>query len=368
MGLKYPIRQMRIYPFIQALVAAALFGVSAPAAKVLLGEIEPVLLAAFLYLGSGLGLFLYRFLLPAGRQNARAEAGIEKADIPWVVGAVLAGGFAAPVVLMFSLRVTPAATASLLFNFETVATTLIAALVFREAVGRRVWWAIILVTAASILLSLNIDGQWGISAGALGVLTACALWGIDNNFTRNISAKDPLAIVTIKGLGAGGFSLALAILLKNPLPGLLATLGAMLLGCFSYGFSIVLFIRAMRCLGAARASAMFAAAPFMGVLISLLVLRETPGTLFFISLPFMAAGVALLMSEEHNHTHIHDTVSHEHSHCHNEGHHAHDHVDGDFSPNGFHSHPHKHEVNTHSHPHTPDIHHRHTHCPEQEVA
>jgi len=355
MGLKYPIRQMRFYPFIQALVAAALFGVSAPAAKVLLREIEPVLLAAFLYLGSGLGLFLYRFLLPAGGQNARAEAGIEKADIPWVVGAVLAGGIAAPVVLMFSLRVTPAATASLLFNFETVATTLIAALVFREAVGRRVWWAIILVTVASILLSLNIDGQWGISAGALGVLTACALWGIDNNFTRNISAKDPLAIVTIKSLGAGGFSLALAILLKNPLPGLPATLGAMLLGCFSYGFSIVLFIRAMRCLGAARASAMFAVAPFIGVLISLLVLRETPGTLFFISLPFMAAGVALLISEEHNHTHVHDTVSHEHSHCHNEEHHSHDHVDGDFSPNVF-----------HSHPHTPDIHHRHTHCPEQE--
>jgi drug/metabolite transporter (DMT)-like permease len=309
-------------------------------------------------------LFLFRFLFPAGGQNVRAEAGIEKADIPWLIGAVLAGGFAAPVVLMFSLRVTFAATASLLFNFETAATTFIAAFAFREAVGRRVWWAIILVTAASILLTLNTGGQWGISAGALGVLAACALWGIDNNFTRNISAKDPLAIVTIKGIGSGSFSLMLAVFLQNPLPGLTAILGAMVLGYFSYGLSIVLFIRAMRCLGAARTSATFATVPFIGVLLSLIILRETPGTLFFISLPFMVAGVALLLSEVHDHKHIHYTVEHEHRHCHNDEHHTHDHGDQEFPPNGFHSHPHKHECIDHSHPHNPGIHHRHAHKPE----
>jgi drug/metabolite transporter (DMT)-like permease len=187
---------------IQALLAAVLFGASAPVAKLLLGMIEPIPLAGFLYLGSGVGVLLFKGTQHLGSQSARAEAGISKADIPWLTGAILAGGVLAPIVLMFSLRTTSAATASLLLNFEGGATALIAALVFKEAIGGRIWWAIVCITVASILLSLDVSGKWGVSLGAVGVLATCVLWGMDNNFTRNVSAKDPLSIVTIKGIGA----------------------------------------------------------------------------------------------------------------------------------------------------------------------
>lgn len=351
--------KMQIYPMLQALLASVLFGASAPAAKLLLGEIEPIPLAAFLYLGSGLGLLLFKVIRRLHGVNAEAE--IKKADIPWLVGSVFAGGVAAPIVLMFSLLNTPAATASLLFNFESVATTLIAYLVFKEAIGRRIWSAIVCVTVASILLSLDTSGQWGISFGAAGILLACILWGVDNNFTRNISAKDPLAIVTIKGIGAGILSLILTFILHNSLPGFYTVLVAMTLGFFSYGLSIVLFIHAMRCLGAARTSALFGTAPFVGVLLSFLFFRETPDAMFIVSLPIMIIGILLLLSENHVHDHVHAAIKHEHRHCHFDNHHTHIHSEGKIPQSGYHSHLHRHQAIVHSHPHTPDVHHRHDH-------
>ncbi len=209
----------RILPIIQAILAALLFGASAPFAKILLGEVEPVTLAGLLYLGSGLALLLLFLVRRLFVRQFHNEAGLEKSDFKWLVGAVLAGGVAAPIMQLFGLRGTPGSTASLLLNFETVATTLIAALVFREHISKRAWRAILLITLASILLSLNLTGGWGISLGALGVLGACILWGVDNNFTRNISGKDPQTIVMVKGLAAGAFSLTLAMLLGNSLPG-----------------------------------------------------------------------------------------------------------------------------------------------------
>lgn len=158
---------------------------------------------------------------------------------------------------MFSLRSTPASTASLLLNFESVATTVIAVVAFTESIGKRIWFAVALITSASVLLTWDFTGEWGLSIGAVGVLLACILWGIDNNFTRNISDKDPLITVTIKGIGAGCFSMILAILTQSNFPGLKIILEAMFLGFFSYGLSIVLFIFAMRNLGASRTSAFF---------------------------------------------------------------------------------------------------------------
>jgi drug/metabolite transporter (DMT)-like permease len=350
-----------MYAMIQALLAAVLFGASAPIAKLLLGMIEPIPLAGFLYLGSGVGLLLFRGIQHSAGQSARVEAGITKADIPWLTGAILAGGVAAPIILMFSLRTTPAATASLLLNFEGVATALIAALVFKEAIGGRIWWAVVCITVASVLLSLNLSGEWGISLGALGVLCTCALWGLDNNFTRNISAKDPLSIVIIKGLGAGGFSLILALILQTSFPKPLAVLGAMLLGSLSYGISIALFILAMRDLGAARTSAFFGTAPFVGALISFLLFQEFPNMPFMISLPIMIVGAVLLLGEEHAHKHVHAVIEHDHRHKHDDRHHSHDHEEGEIPTNGYHSHPHIHEAIEHMHPHKPDIHHRHDH-------
>lgn len=343
---------------IKALIAAFLFGASAPLAKLLLGEVEPILLAAFLYLGSGIGLLGVKLFQYINRQGLNSEAQIKKPDYLWLAGAIIAGGIAAPITLLISLRNTPAATASLLLAFEGVATTLIAFFVFKESISQRAWWAIALITLASIFLSVNLHAEWGFSLGALGIIAACILWGIDNNFTRNISAKDPLTIVTIKGLGAGGFSLGLAMILGNKIPAWDVVLGALVLGGLSYGASIILFIHALRGIGAARTSALFSAAPLAGVLLSLLIFREFPSWLFVIAFPLMAAGTLFLVSEEHEHDHVHEMTIHEHAHVHDDGHHEHDHEGGNVKK---HSHYHKHDELIHAHHHMPDSDHRHIH-------
>ena len=351
----------RVYPIIQALLAAALFGVSTPLSKALLEGIRPIPLAAFLYLGSALGAMAWYGVQRLRNQEIETEASLSRIDLPWLAGALLAGGVAAPVVLMFSLDATPASTASLLLNFEGVATTLIAAALFREAIGRRIWWAIGLVTLASILLSWNPQGRFGVSFGALGVLLACILWGLDNNLTRHISAKNPVTIVAIKGFGAGLFSLLLALLTSSPFPTLLNVGGAMLLGSVSYGLSIVLFVLALRNLGAARTSALFGSAPFIGSLLSFAIFHEVPGIRFIFSFLTMMGGVVLLVGEGHAHQHRHTPLAHEHSHRHDDEHHEHDHAVDEIPADSTHSHWHEHEETEHSHPHTPDIHHRHEH-------
>lgn len=348
---------------LQALLAAGLFGASAPVAKLLLGEIEPVALAALLYLGCGLGVGLYKLLLRLAGSGQDAEARISRGDWPWIAASVFAGGVAAPILLMVSLRETPASTASLLLNFEGVATTLIAALVFREAVSRYAVLAILLVTAASALLSWDTSGQWGLSLGALGVLAACVFWGIDNNVMRNVSAKDPLVTVMVKGLGAGSFSLLLALLVGNRLPPLPALFGALALGSLSYGASIVLFIHAMRGLGAARTSALFGTAPLIGAALAFVIFRDSLTPAFVAAVPLMGIAAWLLFREQHSHTHVHEAVTHDHRHRHDDGHHNHDHP-GMTDRSLAHSHVHTHERVEHDHPHLPDIHHRHTHAHE----
>jgi drug/metabolite transporter (DMT)-like permease len=345
-------------PRLQAIMAAILFGASAPLAKMLLGNIQPVMLAALLYLGCGIGLFIFRLLRKFFAGSILKEAGLTPPDIPWLIGAILAGGVAAPIILMFSLKNTSAATASLLLNFEGVATSLIAVLFFKEALGKRVWAAVAIITLASVVLTWDGKEAWGLSVWAAGVLLACIFWGIDNNFTRNISAKDPLSIVSIKGIAAGSVSFIIAMFTGGSIPRFSAVFAALILGFISYGISIILFILAMRSLGAARSSAFFASAPFAGALISLLLYREWPGITFLISLPFMIAGTALILWEDHLHLHKHERFEHEHRHTHDDGHHNHQHNDDGIKE---HSHWHVHEEIEHQHAHAPDIHHRHVH-------
>lgn len=344
----------------QALLAAALFGVSAPLGKLLVGDIDPIILAGLLYIGSGTGATIVSIphLLPKTRE---VEASLKQGDLPWLAGAVLFGGVLAPISLMWGLKNTPAATASLLLNFEMVATTLIAFLAFREALGRRIWVAMGLVTLASILLSWNNSGGWEFSLGALAVLGACALWGIDNNLTRHISAKDPLAIVSIKGLSAGTFSLALSFILQRPLPAWDLAIKALGVGAICYGLIVAMFVLALRRLGTARTSTLFGTAPFVGALVSFAVFRENPGWMFFISLPVMLGGACALLSEEHDHGHVHPFLAHEHNHNHTDPHHAHEHPEEIPLTVGSHSHYHKHAFLEHFHAHTPDIHRRHAH-------
>jgi drug/metabolite transporter (DMT)-like permease len=342
-------------PFIlQALLAALFFGASAPIAKLLLGDnIAPIYLAAFLYLGSGTGTFLVKL---TQRMRAKdAEADIKAPDVKWLAGAIISGGILAPIILMISLQNTPASTASLLLNFEGVGTTLIALLFFKEAISRRAWTAILVITLASIFLSANFKDGFGLSFGAMGIILACVLWGVDNNFTRNISGKDPLAIVAWKGLVAGTFSFFLALFLGNKLPSVTTIIGTLLLGFISYGLSTMLFIRSMRGLGAARTSALYGTAPLAGVVLSIFIFGEFPSFLFIIAAILMIGGALLLINEEHSHTHVHTAMIHEHSHSHDDHPHEHDDV------TGIHSHEHEHPAEEHEHDHMPDIHHRHGH-------
>lgn len=350
-----------IFPIMQALLAALLFGASAPLAKMLLGQIEPVPLASFLYLGSGIGLLAYQMTINMISKEGKREAPLSKKDSPWLLGAILFGGVIAPIILMSSLRITPVSTAALLLNFEGVSTTLIALFFFKESIGKRVWIAVSCITIASILLSWDFTNQWGFSLGALGVVGACVCWGIDNNFTRNISAKNPYSIVIIKGLGAGLFSLFLALILRQDIPDIKVILLAMILGFFSYGLSIVLFVLAMRSLGSARTSALFAASPFIGTILAFILNHDIPSPMFFAALPVMVLGTFFLLKEDHGHSHRHEHAIHEHRHSHNDNHHNHRHIPGEVPPNGYHSHIHEHEELQHEHSHAPDIHHRHAH-------
>lgn len=352
----------KAYPIFQAILASLLFGASAPLSKILLGQIEPIPLASLLYIGSGAGLTLLQIFLTVIQKQNIKEASLRKSDIPWLIGAIAAGGVIAPIILMISLKSTPASTASLLLNFESVATTLIAILFFKENIGTQLWKAITCITLASILLSWDFSNQWGLSLGALGIISACICWGMDNNFTRNISAKNPFTIVTIKGLVAGFFSLFLAFILNSHFPNIKVILITLILGFICYGLSTVLFVFAIRQLGSARTSALFGTAPFVGAILAFIICGDIPSIMFFVSLPIMIIGTILLLKENHGHIHRHESLQHEHKHCHTDSHHNHIHTKEQILlDDGYHTHFHIHKQIEHCHEHAPDIHHRHAH-------
>jgi drug/metabolite transporter (DMT)-like permease len=344
-----------------ALAAAALFGVSTPIAKRLLGEVSPVVLAGLLYLGSGVGLGLWLLARRvSGRGGfSRAEAPLARADLPWIAGAVLAGGVAAPVVLLWGLAGTPASEAALLLNFESVLTAAVAAALFREAVGRRVWTAAAVMLVAGVLLAYDPRATLAISPRALAIVGACALWALDNNLTRKVSLADADYHAMVKGLVAGTTNAAFALAAGSKLPAPGTVLGAGIIGFLGYGVSLALFVFALRQLGTARTGAYFSTAPFAGAIIAMALLREPLTTTLAIAAVLMAAGVWLHVSERHEHRHTHDLLEHTHEHGH-DVHHQHAHGEP-VAPGTRHTHRHRHEALTHSHPHYPDAHHRHGH-------
>jgi drug/metabolite transporter (DMT)-like permease len=336
-----------------ALLAAALFGASTPAAKHLLGDVGPLTLAGLLYLGAGVGLLVFKAL-----RGRRAEAPLRRRDMPWLAGAIAAGGVAGPVLLLWGLAQTPASTASLLLSFEGVITVFIAAIAFGEAVARRVWLGAFVMLAGGLVLSYDPAAAFGVSIHAVAIIAACALWGVDNNLTRKISAADPAMITLIKGLVAGAINLLLGWLAAEPFPSVVTVFGAMALGALSYGASLVLYVRALRHLGAARAAAHFGTAPFFGAILAIVILGEPATGAFALSGALIAIATWLVLSERHQHAHAHEPLRHEHVHTHDE-HHRHTHT-GAEGPEP-HAHEHVHEPLEHSHPHLPDIHHRHPH-------
>lgn len=342
------------HPGVQAaLIAAVLFGAGTPLAKLLLGEVSPWMLAGLLYLGSGLGLGIFRLIRRAPRVRiARGER------LP-LAGAVLAGGIVAPVLMMVGLNGMPASGASLLLNLESVFTAVLAWVIFRENAGRRVVLGMSAIVAGAALLSWDGSASFSTALPALAIVGACFAWGLDNNLTRKVALNDATWLAAVKGLVAGPVNLALALLIGSALPSPAAAAGAMGIGLLSYGVSLALFIVALRHVGTARAGAYFSIAPFAGTVLAVLLGSPVTWQLVAAGL-LMGLGVWLHLTERHEHTHTHEAVTHEHSHTHDDGHHDHEH-DPPVAPGTRHSHPHTHEAVTHTHPHYPDSHHRHTH-------
>lgn len=343
-----------------AILSAGLFGAGTPLAKILLGEIDPWLLAGILYGGSGIGLWA----IQAGRRLVRGDpiAPIPRRDIPVLSCAIFFGGVAGPVLLMYGLSQTTAAAASLLLNLEGLATMAIAWMVFRENLDRRLLLGAGLILAGAAVVSWTPDAGPGAdasSAGSIWIAAACLAWGIDNNLTRHVSSTDAVRIAAWKGSVAGLINLAIALAAGVQLPSS-AWLGAAgLLGFASYGVSLSLFVLALRHLGAARTGAYFSTAPFVGAVLSVLLLSEAVSPSLGLAGILMLAGVWLHVSERHDHEHTHEEMEHTHRHEHDE-HHRHAHRAGD-PPGEPHSHAHRHDPLRHRHPHYPDIHHRHEH-------
>lgn len=310
---------------IYALLAAVLFGASTPFSKILVSQMAPVMLAGTLYLGSGLGLLLWfvlRAIIHRGQQNT--VAGLSSTDLPWLGGAILAGGIAGPILLMLGLMLTPASSASLLLNMEGVLTAALAWFVFKENFDRRIFLGMLLIVVAGVLLSWEQRPQIGVPWGVLAIVGACLCWAIDNNLTRKISASDAVQIAGIKGLVAGSVNLMIALTLGYALPQIGVVFEAAVIGFCGYGLSLVLFVLALRHLGTARTGAYFSVAPFAGAAIALLLLAETPGTLFWVAAALMAAGIWLHLTETHSHQHRHTAQTHSHPHRH-DAHHQHQH-------------------------------------------
>lgn len=339
-----------------ALAAAALFGASTPLAKLLGLNIPPVLLAGLLYLGSGLGLTVVRFV----RDHGWKPAGLASSEWPWLLGAIAFGGVLGPVALMFGLTRTSGATASLMLNLEAVLTALLAWVVFKENADRRIVWGMIAIITGGMVLAWPLETMqahdW---LGPLAVSLACLCWAIDNNLTRKVSASDALFVAGFKGLVAGLVNCSLALLLGSRLLDFSVLAPTLLLGFLGYGVSLVLFVLALRGLGSARTGAYFSTAPFLGAAIAIVAMGEPVSLSFWVAAVLMGIGVWLHLTESHAHEHQHLPLTHGHRHVHDE-HHQHEHS-FEWSGTGAHSHVHEHAQIRHSHPHFPDIHHRHTH-------
>ena len=337
-----------------AILAAALYAINVPLSKMLLPYVGPTMMAAFLYLGAGFGMLIYEL---AGKCVGKKEEkeSLTKSELPYTIAMVVLD-IAAPILLMFGIARTNAANVSLLNNFEIVATSLIALVVFREVISKRLWFAIVLVTIASIVLSVEGAGAFMFNRGSLFVLGACLCWGLENNCTRMLSNKNPSEIVVIKGIFSGLGSLVVAFIVGDKMPEVKWLACVLLLGFVAYGLSILFYIKAQKDLGAAKTSAYYSIAPFLGVAFGMLLLGERPRAQFYIAFVLMLIStyfmvkdtIALQHTHEHEHTHIHEHSHGDYVHAHEHTHvHTHIHTHGEESEN----HTHEHMLTEHNHAH-----------------
>jgi drug/metabolite transporter (DMT)-like permease len=342
---------------VAAISAAVLFGLSTPLAKTLVGSTPPLLLAGLLYAGSGVGLAALLVLRAAtgGRESITWPRGT---DVWWLLSAIAVGGALGPCLLMYGLRATDAASASLILNLEGVFTALLAWFVFKENFDRRIAVGMALIVAGGAVLSIGPALRAGGFIGLLAIAGACLAWAMDNNLTRKVSVHDAMFIACAKGLVAGTTSVALALAFGARMPVRSTLLQAGLLGFVGYGLSLTLFVVALRSLGSARTGAYFSIAPFIGA--ALAVFLGAPLTIALVVAGLlMGGGVWLHLTEHHEHLHRHVRLEHEHPHIHDE-HHQHPHGP-EWDGKEPHSHSHVHEPLEHTHAHYPDVHHRHEH-------
>lgn len=335
-----------------ALLAAVTFGLTVPIIKAWFGEANPWLLAGLLYLGSGVGLAIWSVI----RGGAWS---VPRLDLPWLVGAVLAGGIVAPVLLLFGLRGVPASTAALLLTCEGLFTSLLAWAAFREHYDRRIVVGFLAIATGAVILAMAPgDVRPAALVPTLLVLAACLAWGIDNNLTRVIALADPIQVAATKGLIAGLTNTFLALSMGARMPPLTDVVRVGGVGFMGYGLSLVLFVYALRELGTSRTAAYFSFAPFVGALVAVVSLGESLNVTLLLAGALMGWGVWLHVTERHLHDHAHEATEHEHAHEHDE---HHDHHQDESVPPGSHTHAHTHTPLRHRHPHFPDAHHRHDH-------
>ena len=337
---------------IYAIAAAAIYAINIPFSKLLLTQVQPTMMAAFLYLGAGLGLLAYGLL---GGEKEKSEP-LTKAELPYTVGMVVLD-IAAPILLMIGLSRTNSANASLLNNFEIVATSIIALLAFMEVLSKRLTAAISLVTLASVILGFESKSSFQFNTGSLFVLGAACCWGLENNCTRMLSSKSSVHVTTIKGIFSGIGSLLVALVVGEEIPGIVWIAAVLLLGFVAYGLSINFYIKAQKDLGAAKTSAYYSIAPFLGVAFGMLMLGERPAVQFYIGLGIMVIATVLMINDTialqhthdhshiHNHAHRHGDLVHSHEHAHI---HSHTHIHGKDEPT--HSHTHE-SIDGHDHAH-----------------
>ena len=323
-----------------ALLAAVFYAINVPISKILLKNVGPTTMAALLYLGAGIGIGILSLFSKKDRENSER---LSRKDLPFVIGMIVLD-IAAPIFLMLGISYGSSANASLLGNFEIVATTIIALFIFKEAVSKRLWAAIALITLSSVLLSFEGTDSFSFSYGSLFVLAATVCWGFENNCTRNISSKSTYEIVVLKGVFSGLGALVIALIKREPVPGIRYIGAALVLGFVAYGLSIFLYVRAQNVLGAAKTSAYYAVAPFVGAFLSFAVLREQLSWMYFIALLVMIGGSALVVADTLIRHHAH---AHEHTFTHTHGGTTHTHT-------VTHSHDHNHYVtdDRHGHSHT----------------
>lgn len=339
-------------PILLALAAAALFGASAPAGKLLVGSFSPLQMAGLLYLGAALAV------MPSalGAFRNGGTAWVERGNILKIAGSLGCGGILAPVFFLVGLEQASATSVSMWLALEGILTALLAYLLFKEHLGKYGFLAIAGAAVAALVLSYG-EGAAGLEAG-LFVAVACVLWGLDNNFSALVDGIKPAQLTFLKGIVAGSLNLAIGCFSASFEASALQTGGALIIGAFSYGLSLTLYIRSAQSLGASRSQLLFATSPVWGVVLSFAVLQEQIAAPHLVSALILCGAIVLLFRDQHAHKHVHERMAHVHAHTHGDGHHNHVHHEGATEP---HSHWHEHEPMEHAHPHWPDLHHRHRH-------